>query len=168
MQSEPSPSSCLLGLHPRRSMKRPFTMTITKFSFQFLFTSTLSIPSINLQIQLHAMTHPIVLQRQLILKRPLPLPLQHNLVWLASNHHGDDHLELPYGICGQAGISFLVPETVVDEDFYHGLLRIVGAGGFFSFFSFLSFFSDFSDFSVWLSLLSDRSRFRSLSASSRL
>ena len=43
----------------------------------------------NLQIQLHPITNPVVLQRKLILKRPLPLPLQHDLMRLSPNDRRD-------------------------------------------------------------------------------
>ena len=43
----------------------------------------------NLQIQLHPITNPVVLQRQLVLKRPLTLPLQHNLMRLSPNNRRD-------------------------------------------------------------------------------
>lgn len=46
-------------------------------------------PRINLQIQLHAIRHSIIRQAQKILKRALTLPLQHNLMRLASYSHGD-------------------------------------------------------------------------------
>ena len=37
------------------------------------------------QVQLDPITNTVILQRKLILKRPLPLPLQHNFVRLPSN-----------------------------------------------------------------------------------
>lgn len=43
---------------------------------------TFLISSIDLQIQLHPTTDPVVLQRQSVLERSLPLPLQHDLVRL--------------------------------------------------------------------------------------
>ena len=39
----------------------------------------------NSQIQLHPITNPVVLQRKLILERPLTLPLQHYLMRLSPN-----------------------------------------------------------------------------------
>lgn len=50
----------------------------------------------NLQIQLHSITNPIVLQRKLILKRSLSLPLQHNLMRLSANNRRDLCFEQPY------------------------------------------------------------------------
>ena len=45
--------------------------------------------AMNLQIQLHPITNPVILQRKLILKRPLALPLQHNLMRLSPNDRRD-------------------------------------------------------------------------------
>lgn len=39
----------------------------------------------DLQIYLHPIADPVVLQRQLVLERPLALPLQHDLVRLAAD-----------------------------------------------------------------------------------
>ena len=49
----------------------------------------------NSQIQLHPITNPVILQRELILKRPLPLPLEHNLMRLPPNHGRDLRFEQP-------------------------------------------------------------------------
>ena len=45
--------------------------------------------AMNLQIQLHPITNPVILERKLILKRPLALPLQHNLMRLSPNDRRD-------------------------------------------------------------------------------
>lgn len=45
----------------------------------------LSIPSINFQIQLHAITNTIVFQRQLVLEWPFALPFEHDLVRFSAN-----------------------------------------------------------------------------------
>lgn len=47
--------------------------------------SRVSIARVNFQIQLHPVADAVVLQGQLILERPLALPLQHDLVRLSPN-----------------------------------------------------------------------------------
>lgn len=53
---------------------------------------------IQLQVQLHAITNTIIGQCQEILKGPLALPLQHNLMRLATDAHGDQFLEIAYAV----------------------------------------------------------------------
>ena len=59
--------------------------------------------AVNLQIQLHPVANAIILQRKLILKRPLSLPLQHNLMRLSANFRRDYCFEEP---CRYHPISF--------------------------------------------------------------
>lgn len=55
--------------------------------------TTLSISGIDLQVQLHSITNAVILQRQHVLERPFPLPLQHYLVRFAADPHGDHGFE---------------------------------------------------------------------------
>lgn len=48
-----------------------------------------SIPSINLQVELDAITNAVILKRKLILEWPLALSFQHNFVRLSANTSRD-------------------------------------------------------------------------------
>lgn len=61
-----------------------------------------SIASVNLKIQLNSIRDAIVLQRDVILKRPFALPSQHNLSRLSSNARRNHELELPDRVRRQA------------------------------------------------------------------
>lgn len=80
-----------------------------------------SIPRIQLQINLHAITDTIIRQAQLIMKRPLPLPLQHDLMHRSSNLRRNHRLQHLNGIRGQTRDLSLSAQAVVDGDDDHGL-----------------------------------------------
>lgn len=71
----------------------PFHLAPSHTSLRFSHSKPKLVPRIQLQIQLHPTTHPVILQRQHILKRPLPLSFEHYLVRLPAYVRGDDGFE---------------------------------------------------------------------------
>lgn len=57
--------------------------------FQETRSNDISVSSVQFQVKLHTVADTVVLQRQLILEWPLALPLEHDLVRLASDAAGD-------------------------------------------------------------------------------
>jgi hypothetical protein len=85
-------------------------------------TATL-ITRVQLQINLHTITDRVVGQTQRIMKRPLSLPLQHNLMHRPSNLGSNHQLEHLDRIARQTGNLRLGAQAVVDGDEDHGLRR---------------------------------------------
>jgi hypothetical protein len=96
----------------------------TPFSPHFLAQDLIS--SIQLQVNLHTITDGIIRTRKVIMKRPFPLSLEHNLMH-RSAYLGCDHgFEELDGVAGEARDLSFGAETVIDSDEDHGLR---GRGG---------------------------------------
>lgn len=89
---------------------------------------SLLVARVQLQIDLHSVAYAIIRQAQLVVKRPFPLSLQHDLVHRSSNLGSHHHLEGLDRIRGEARDLSLCAETVVDCDHDHWLARS-GCGG---------------------------------------
>ncbi|KAJ8605931.1 hypothetical protein MRB53_041295 [Persea americana] len=88
-----------------------------------------SISRIQLQIQLYAITHAIIEQAELVLERPLPLPLQQNLMRLPPDvrrYHGFERLD---AVARQARDRGFCAQAVVDVDDDEGFGGGRGGGG---------------------------------------
>lgn len=80
------------------------------------------ITRVQLQVNLHAITNRIIRQRQLIMKRPLALSLQHDLVYRPPNlgrYHSLQHLD---GITWQTRDLGFGAESIIDRNDNHGFV----------------------------------------------
>lgn len=77
------------------------------------------ISSVNLQVQLHPIANPIILQRQLILEWSLSLSLQHDLMWLSPNARRNLSFEQPNRIARKTWNRSLSPQPIIDMDDNH-------------------------------------------------
>ena len=94
-----------------------------------------SLPRIHLQIQLHPITDPIILQRQPIPERPFPLPLQHDLMRLPPHPRRHLRLEQPDRIARQTGHRHFGAQPIIHVHDDHGARD--GCGTFSGFLFFL-------------------------------
>ncbi|TLS25473.1 hypothetical protein PpBr36_07153 [Pyricularia pennisetigena] len=85
-----------------------------------------SVTRVYFQVKLNPVAHAIVLKRQLIFKRSLALPLEQDLVRLASDAGGNHDFELANLVRGEAWDGCLGAETVVDVNDNH---LLAGSGG---------------------------------------
>lgn len=72
------------------------------------------ISSVNLQVQLHPIANPVILQRQLILEWSFSLSLQHDLVWLSPNARRNLSFEQPNRVARKTWNRSLSPQPIID------------------------------------------------------
>jgi hypothetical protein len=82
-----------------------------------------SVPCINLEVQLNIIADSIILERELVLERPLSLSFEQYLMRRTTNVSTDDLLELADRIWRKAWYCMLRSQSVIDCDPNHRLLR---------------------------------------------